>query len=343
MSDTNYCALNTITDDQVRKVIRAFWRRIYPYRNDYGIELPSQMPTEFLSHMATALVWVDQDAISAEQLRTAEQERDQYKEHSDNWVYYQDMMKKNGLAGITDLLTKYHAHERELESLSAQLKAAQEQEPVLYQVKMGVSHVACFRSKDTAQQAADEENKRHALSGSWASFTVHPLYAAPIPAQPSGALAVPVFFAREDMSGAVSAGNHSAGTEYERSLYCVPLYTDLNPAKPSPVVAAPDWENEAKRAFWAGLEIGACFGGVQILPRWNEYIAKRKSELPEQSPRITEQDAREAIEKLDHVLKMNKDVMTNTGVVYIREVRALLNKLNARKAQPQDLEGGSDV
>jgi hypothetical protein len=39
------------------------------------------------------------------------------------------------------------------------------------------------------------------------------------------------------------------------------------------------WEAEAKRAFWAGLEIGAAFVSCQILPRWNEYIEKRKGEL----------------------------------------------------------------
>lgn len=57
--DPNYCALKSITDDQVRKVAKAFWRRIYPYRNDYGIELPDPMPAEFMAHMATALTWVD--------------------------------------------------------------------------------------------------------------------------------------------------------------------------------------------------------------------------------------------------------------------------------------------
>lgn len=56
---TSYCALNTINDDQVRKVVRAFWRRIYPYRNNYGIELPTPMPVEFMAHMATALTWID--------------------------------------------------------------------------------------------------------------------------------------------------------------------------------------------------------------------------------------------------------------------------------------------
>jgi hypothetical protein len=57
--NTNYCALKTITDDQVKKVVRAFWRRIYCYRNDYGIELPSPLPIEFMAHMATALKWID--------------------------------------------------------------------------------------------------------------------------------------------------------------------------------------------------------------------------------------------------------------------------------------------
>lgn len=47
----------------------------------------------------------------------------------------------------------------------------------------------------------------------------------------------------------------------------------------SPVPAQQEWEAEAKRAFWAGLEIGAAFGVCQILPRWNEYLAKRKGEL----------------------------------------------------------------
>lgn len=43
--------------------------------------------------------------------------------------------------------------------------------------------------------------------------------------------------------------------------------------------SAPNWEAEAKRAFWTGLEIGACMGSVKIAPRWEEYIEKRKGEL----------------------------------------------------------------
>lgn len=34
--------------------IRAFWRRIEPFKNQYGKELPSPLPDEFIIHMATA-------------------------------------------------------------------------------------------------------------------------------------------------------------------------------------------------------------------------------------------------------------------------------------------------
>lgn len=57
--DSNNCALNTITDNQVGKVVRAFWRRIYPYRNNHERDLPAQIPVEFMSFMATALHWID--------------------------------------------------------------------------------------------------------------------------------------------------------------------------------------------------------------------------------------------------------------------------------------------
>ncbi len=53
-------------------------------------------------------------------------------------------------------------------------------------------------------------------------------------------------------------------------------------ATPQPATSAvPDWEREAKRAFWAGLEIGENLAGfvIHIAPRWEEYIKKRKSEL----------------------------------------------------------------
>lgn len=38
------------------KFIRAFWRRIEPYKNYYGKELPEKLPVEFRSYMETALL-----------------------------------------------------------------------------------------------------------------------------------------------------------------------------------------------------------------------------------------------------------------------------------------------
>lgn len=39
--------------------IRAFWRRIDMYKNDYGAELPEKLPVEFRANMATALHALD--------------------------------------------------------------------------------------------------------------------------------------------------------------------------------------------------------------------------------------------------------------------------------------------
>lgn len=55
----NECNLKTITDFQVMQVVRAFWRRIEPFKNLYGRDLPRELPVEFMAHMATALTFVD--------------------------------------------------------------------------------------------------------------------------------------------------------------------------------------------------------------------------------------------------------------------------------------------
>ena len=39
--------------------IRAFWRRVDKYKNDYGPELPDKMPAEIAASMATALTLFD--------------------------------------------------------------------------------------------------------------------------------------------------------------------------------------------------------------------------------------------------------------------------------------------
>lgn len=41
--------------------IRAFWRRIEPYKNDYGRELPEKLPVVFRASMETALLAIKGD------------------------------------------------------------------------------------------------------------------------------------------------------------------------------------------------------------------------------------------------------------------------------------------
>ena len=52
----------------------------------------------------------------------------------------------------------------------------------------------------------------------------------------------------------------------------------------------PEWQLEAKRAFWAGIEIAECFNVVAIAPRWDEYIAKRKEDLSQYVTRAGDSD-----------------------------------------------------
>ena len=47
-------------DEKTRDgIIRAFWRRIYPYRNDYEKELPEVIPVEFRASMETAFLLLE--------------------------------------------------------------------------------------------------------------------------------------------------------------------------------------------------------------------------------------------------------------------------------------------
>ncbi len=55
-------------------------------------------------------------------------------------------------------------------------------------------------------------------------------------------------------------------------------FAELYKLPPMPA-QQPNWKAEAKRAFWAGLEMGAAFGACAIPPKWEEYIAKRESEM----------------------------------------------------------------
>jgi hypothetical protein len=47
------------TEQQVESMIRAFWRRIDMYKNDYDTELPEDLPIAFKTSMYTALMCLD--------------------------------------------------------------------------------------------------------------------------------------------------------------------------------------------------------------------------------------------------------------------------------------------
>jgi hypothetical protein len=104
--------------------------------------------------------------------------------------------------------------------------------------------------------------------------TVCPLYTRPPSAVvPEGLALVPAIATRE-IEDAIGRNRNLKASEIWEVAVSV---ASKNVQQPSAVV--PDWEIEAKRAFWSGLEIGASMGSVAILPRWDEYIAKRKGEI----------------------------------------------------------------
>lgn len=47
---------NIESHPQFENFIRAFWRRIYMHRNDFGKELPDEMPVQFRASMAIAFL-----------------------------------------------------------------------------------------------------------------------------------------------------------------------------------------------------------------------------------------------------------------------------------------------
>lgn len=52
-----------LQDETIERICRAFWRRIYMYRHEYGRELPQKLPIEFMAHMRTALMHLDSDQL----------------------------------------------------------------------------------------------------------------------------------------------------------------------------------------------------------------------------------------------------------------------------------------
>jgi len=81
----------------------------------------------------------------------------------------------------------------------------------------------------------------------------------------------------------------------------------------------PEWESEAKRAFWSGLEIGSSMGSVAILPRWDEYIAKRKGEISARPPSAVVPE---------WLIQMRGDYLTTRGVWERADHRGYTNDIN---------------
>ena len=74
-----------------------------------------------------------------------------------------------------------------------ELVKAPEPEPVAWQVRNGWASVAIYQRRIDAENYAKDQQKRHDLSGSLASFCVVPLYTAPpAPSVPDGWKLVPV-------------------------------------------------------------------------------------------------------------------------------------------------------
>lgn len=72
--------------------IRAFWRRVEPYKNDYGRELPEDMPVEFSCAFDTAATLLE-----------SELEETKAKLRHMNWCYAEAQKEIKELRG--DLIT----------------------------------------------------------------------------------------------------------------------------------------------------------------------------------------------------------------------------------------------
>ena len=114
-----------------------------------------------------------------ERMRTAEQERDQYGREL-----------HEAITCINAMETAQATMKTEIESLRAQLKAAQEQEPVavLFHQPDDPSDSSIF--DHTPARHGSRIHLQRQSSENWACL---PVFAAPIPAQPSPAVAVPDF------------------------------------------------------------------------------------------------------------------------------------------------------
>lgn len=175
--------------------------------------------------------------------------------------------------------------------VSEQLEAARKQEPVAY---LHTLHME-FEQKSKRLCLPDEEDPFGQPGQDYSDcypLTVEPLYASPVPAQ-QGNSEREEFNAWNNENSCPLAGRDpktaawmawqaraqlaKVPAQQECTFHGADAQACMDYSKESPCEFT--WEEEAKRAFWSGLEIGATFGSCAILPRWNEYIEKRKSEL----------------------------------------------------------------
>jgi len=329
-------------------------------------------------------------------MREVEAELEQSKNKAESWDYYQELIRGNGLNGITDLLAK-HREAQDILAEREQLLAQNSPEPIrgdCYEAGLWSMRNVEALVKDgnfvgavPVQQAASASDYEEVLAdhrklvrdldvllngesiaAKQASLCDLVAQVAQIVRedgapllQPSSALLFSGshghagYLIDEQSSPAVEMPKKRFTPGFSLSNYqevsgwnkCVEAFF----AQQSPAVAVRDGielaanyidalAEKQERAWDSYLKSGAT-GKATSFHGLYRGLAKEvralstapkpetiSSKTSEWSPRITEQDAREAVEKLDHVLKMNKNVMTNTGVVYIQQCRALLNKLN---------------
>ena len=89
-------------------------------------------------------------------------------------------------------------------------------------------------------------------------------------------------FRPDELARVLARASHTADSEVLKER-------EFHAASPQ-AVNVPEWQLEARRAFWAGIEIAECFNVVAIAPRWDEYIAKRKEDLSQYVTRAGDGD-----------------------------------------------------
>lgn len=240
-------------------------------------------------------------------LRTAEQERDQYK-----FWYENETMKFVAAADELNVLRK------ELETLRAQLKAAQEQEPELFATYghnngpvilelFGLDEKEC---KNKILNLAKSEGYKGTLSGYLLkrAWQIRPLYAAPIPAQQSPAVAVYDSFRKVIFEQPDEAKELVIGVDDNDCPYFI---LGAQKFRLDPTVI----ENR-EHAKWYQKQLSIAF----------ERFTTDAHIQP--SPRITDQDARKIIKEYLKWSDSSNNSHNHFEFFKSTEGRALLDKLN---------------